>query len=298
MPLSAIFSAIIAVQGVAAESPLGADAPLVVSDISETVLMVEGFGGNATVISTADGVFLVDSMMQPASDALNALIIERFGASPRAMINTHHHGDHSAGNDAFNASGTLTIAHTFLRHRIAYRRYSEYSERWVEPRPGERLPVATYDDAMSLYWGAETIRIYHPDAAHTGGDSIAYAESANVIATGDVFVNGVWPIIDVYSGGSVDGTIEALAQIHELADDETTIVPGHGPLAVRADVLAFRGQLILMRDLTLSAIADGVSRDAFVEAGAFLSIAPEWQAWFIDSQGLAGAFYDDYAVED
>ena len=298
MLASTAFTIAFAFQGIAADSPLGAEDALVVTEISETVLMVEGFGGNATVISTMDGVFLVDSMMQPASEALNALIVERFGASPRAMINTHHHSDHSIGNDVFNASGTLTIAHTFLRHRIAYRRYSDLSERWVEPRPVERLPVTTYEDEMSLFWGAETIRIYHPEAAHTGGDSVAHASLANVIATGDIFVHGVWPIIDFYAGGSVDGTIAALAEIYELADDETVIIPGHGPLATRADVLAYSEQLLEMRGVTLAAIAEGISREAFVESDPFLIIAPEWQPWFVDSGWLAGEFHDNLGVED
>lgn len=285
-------------QSVAADSPLQADDALVVNTVSESILMVEGFGGNATVISTLDGVFLADSMMQPASERLNALIMERFGSSPRAMVNTHHHGDHSNGNDVFNGSGTLTIAHSFMRNRIAHRRYSDVSERWIEPRPADRLPVTVYDDELSLFWGDETIRIYHPSAAHTGGDSILHASTANIIATGDVFVNGIWPIIDIYSGGSVDGTISALSEIYRLADENTVIIPGHGPLASRSEVLALRDRLVRMRDITLAALADDMPRADFVEADPLRLVAPDWQEWFIDSRGLAGILYDDYSVED
>ncbi|WP_394693370.1 MBL fold metallo-hydrolase [Hyphobacterium sp.] len=286
------------IESPASESPLQADDPIVVHEISETVLMVEGFGGNTTVVATPEGVFLVDSLMQPASDALNSLIEARFGSSPRAMVNTHHHGDHSVGNDVFNNGGTLTIAHSFMRHRIAHRRYSDVSQRWVEPRPVERLPVVVYEDEMSLFWGDEAIRIYHPAAAHTGGDSIVQVTTANIIATGDVFVNGIWPIIDVYAGGSVDGTIAALAEIHRLADENTVIIPGHGPLASREEVLALHDRLIRMRDITLAALADDMSRAAFIESDPLQAVAPEWQEWFIDSRGLAGAFYDDLSADN
>lgn len=290
--------AMISLQGVAAESPLQADDPLVIHEISDMVLMVEGFGGNATIVSTADGVFLVDSMMQPASGRLNAMIAERYGAGPRAAVNTHHHGDHSAGNDAFNAGGTLTIAHQFMRHRIANRRYSDVSERWIEPRPAERLPAATYEDEMTFYWGEDSIRVYHPGPAHTGGDSIVHAVSANVIATGDVFVHGIWPIIDVYAGGSVGGTISALAGIYALADAETVIVPGHGPLASRDEVRELHDILVRMQEMTVEALAAGTPRDEFVAADPFAALAPDWQSWFIDSQGVAGIFYDDLAGDE
>ena len=298
MFLSMMLLTTLYIQSTAADSPLQADDALVVHEISETVLMVEGFGGNATVVATSDGIFLVDSLMQPASDSLHDMVEARFGSSPRAMVNTHHHGDHSAGNGVFNAAGTLTIAHSFMRYRIANRRYSDVSQRWIEPRPVERLPVAVYEDEISLFWGDEEIRIYHPAAAHTGGDSIVHASSANIIATGDVFVNGIWPIIDVYSGGSVDGTIAALAEIYRLADENTVIIPGHGPLASRDEVLALHDRLVRMRDITLAALADHMSRASFIESDPLQAVAPDWQDWFIDSRGLAGAFYDDFSADD
>ena len=277
----------------AAEAPPGPEDGLETTEFGPDSFMVEGFGGNATVIATPQGVVLVDSMMRPASEALLALVEERFDEPPRLLVNTHFHGDHSRGNDVFNAAGVLTIAHDAMRARITVRRYSELSERWIEARPDAGWPAASYSHALTLHWGEERITLQHLPAAHTAGDTVVRAEAANVISTGDIFVHGVWPIIDTHAGGGVDGTVEALGAIIAMADDDTRIAPGHGPAAGRADVIAFRDRLVRFREITLAALADGVSREAFVASDPFQAVAPDWRAWFIHSGDLAGIYYDD-----
>lgn len=180
------------------------------------VLMGGPAQGNILVSSGSDGIFLVDSMyaaMHPKIvDALAAL-----GRQPiRYLVNTHLHGDHTAGNEAMAKLGAVIISHENMRKRMA---------------PGAGLPVLTYSDSITLHFNSEEIYIYHPEPSHTDGDSIIYFRNANVMHVGDVPSSLRYPNIGINDRGSVDGMIAAARQVLRIANPDTKIIPGHlGPV--------------------------------------------------------------------
>ncbi len=291
--LSAIGASV--VLGAANETPLGEGDPMEVTDLGGRVLMVEGYGGNVAVGATGEGLVFSDAFLPESAPALIETAMATFDEAPRIVVSTHHHGDHTLGLAAFHEAGALSIGHTFMRHRIAERRFSDYRQDWVEPRAPELLPRMTYDSAFALHLGDQRIALVHYERAHTAGDTVVHFIDADVIATGDIFVNGVWPIIDHYAGGSVDGTLAALDEIIALAGPDTDIVPGHGPLASRADVIAYRAMLDEMRHAVLALQADGMSPEEIAEADPLAALAPDWRAWFTDSADVAAEMAREFA---
>ena len=186
------------------------------------VLMGGPAQGNIAVSVGSDGVFLVDSMYgqmhQKIVDAVRAL-------SPlpiRYVVNTHLHGDHTAGNAAMAKLGAVIISHENMRKRMA--------DAQSAPAAGT-LPVLTYSDSLTLHFNGEEIQIFHPAPAHTDGDSIIYFRKANVAHVGDIPASLRYPNIGVNDGGTVDGMMAAARQLMKVVKPDTKIVPGHlGPI--------------------------------------------------------------------
>src|SRR5207244_3295904 len=165
-----------------------------------------------------DGMFLVDSMYAPMHQKIMDAL-RRIGPQPvRYLVNTHLHGDHTAGNEAFAKLGTVIISHENMRKRMAEQKNAP---------PAAALPVMTYTDSMTLRFNGEEIYIYHPEPAHTDGDSIIYFRHANVMHVGDVPASLRYPNIGVNEGGSVEGMIAAGQQVMKIANRDTKIIPGH-----------------------------------------------------------------------
>lgn len=161
------------------------------------------------------------------------------------MINTHWHGDHSGGNENLGRAGTVIVADDNVRIRMTMEQLVR-GER-VPPSPAGALPVITFSENMTFHLNGDDIRAIHVDHAHTDGDSLIYWTRANVLHMGDTWFNGLLPFIDLYSGGSIDGAILAVERGLAIATDGTVIIPGHGPLARRADLVRYRDMLKALR---------------------------------------------------
>jgi glyoxylase-like metal-dependent hydrolase (beta-lactamase superfamily II) len=219
-----------------------------------------GAGGNIAVSHGADGTILVDDQFAPLTPKIEAAI-KAVGAEPaKWLINTHWHGDHSGGNENFGKAGAMIMAHDHVRERMA----AEQTVRGnvVPASPKEALPVLTYHDGITLHLNGDTIKVMHAPHAHTDGDSILYWQSANVFHMGDLFFNKVsLPFIDLDSGGSAYGVLAAADRVLALADDKSVIIPGHGPLATRADLAAYRAMMADVIAAVESAKAAGKTQD-------------------------------------
>jgi cyclase len=182
------------------------------------VLMGGAAQGNIVVSAGSDGMFLIDSMYGPMHDKIMAALA-KIGSQPiRYLVNTHLHGDHTGGNEAMAKLGAVIISHENMRKRMPQ-------------NPAGALPVLTYTDSLTLRFNGEEIYIYHPEPAHTDGDSIIYFRHANVMHVGDVPSSLRYPNIGVTDGGSVDGMIAAAEQVMKIANPQTKIIPGHlGPV--------------------------------------------------------------------
>jgi cyclase len=217
------------------------------------VLMGGAAQGNIAVSVGSDGMFLIDSMYGPMHqkimDALAALPGNAGRQPIRYLVNTHLHGDHTAGNEAMARLGVVIISHENMRKRMA--------EQESAP-PAAALPVMTYTESMTLRFNGEEIYIYHPEPAHTDGDSIIYFRHANVIHVGDVPSSLRYPNIGVNEGGSVDGMIAAARQVMKIANADTKVIPGHlGPVVGFKEIEQQLTMFAAVRDRVLSAIRAG-----------------------------------------
>ena len=221
------------------------------------VLMGGAAQGNILVSAGADGIFLVDSMYAPMHqkiiDALNAISRQPI----RYLVNTHLHGDHTAGNEAMAKLGAVIISHENMRKRMAAPQNNAPA--------AAALPTVTYTDSMTLHFNGEEIYIYHPEPAHTDGDSIIYFRHANVMHVGDVPSSLRYPNIGVNEGGSVDGMIAAARQVMKIANPDTKIIPGHlGPVVGFKEIQQQLEMFAAVRDRILSAIRAGKTLEQVV----------------------------------
>ncbi len=205
--------------------------------------MLSGKGGNIGLMIGADGTFLIDDQFAPATQAILDAINAVGGTAPRFLFNTHYHGDHTGGNENFGTAGAVIMAHDKVRSRLASGYEIKAFNRKTEPAPAAALPVVTYGETLSLHINGEQIRAIHVSNAHTDGDSVLHFTNSNVIHTGDIFFNGFFPFIDVEHGGSLPGMLAAVNRILEIANQHTAIIPGHGPLASRKDLVVYRDML-------------------------------------------------------
>lgn len=217
-----------------------------VERIAPGVAILFGRGGNIGVSYGADGNILIDDQYAPATERVIAAV-RTLDADPiHYVINTHWHGDHSGGNENLGRAGTVIVAHDNVRFRMTMEQLVR-GER-VPPSPAGALPVITFSENMTFHLNGDDIRAIHVDHAHTDGDSLIYWTRANVLHMGDTFFNGLLPFIDLDSGGSIDGAILAVERGLAIATDGTVIIPGHGPLARRADLVRYRDMLKALRD--------------------------------------------------
>ncbi len=220
------------------------------------VYMLMGVGGNIGVSAGTDGVFMVDDQYAPLSDKIKAAVAA-LGGPIRFVINTHWHWDHNGGNETFARSGVVTVAHENVRHRMRVEQFVTAFNRHVPASPAGALPLVTFTDSMSFYLNGDSILVLHVPHAHTDGDAIIWFRRANVVHMGDIFFNGRYPFVDLSSGGSVDGMVAAVDRALALADGNTKIIPGHGPLADRAALRSYRDMLATVRDRIKRAVAAG-----------------------------------------
>ncbi len=211
--------------------------------LAANIYMLSGKGGNIGVMTGEDGTFLIDDQFAPVTPAIQAMLKEIGGDSPRFLINTHFHGDHTGGNENFGKSGTLIMAHDHVRKRMAEGYSIDTFKMTSPPANKDALPVVTFNHQLGLHINGESLRAIHVANAHTDGDSIIHFPNANIIHTGDIFFNGFFPFIDVPHGGSLKGTVSAVDEILLLADDNTKIMPGHGAVATKADLKRYRDML-------------------------------------------------------
>jgi glyoxylase-like metal-dependent hydrolase (beta-lactamase superfamily II) len=207
--------------------------------LSEAVYMLEPvppLAGNLAVSIGEDGIIMVDDQMMPLTEKIKQAVAKLQKGSIEFLINSHYHYDHAGGNAAFGNEANI-VAHTSVRERLKEGR--EAGTRFIEgTRPREALPVITFDESVSFHWNGEEVEVIHfPDPSHTDGDSVIFFRGSNVIHTGDQYVNlGGFPYIDRDVGGSALGLRNNIARLLELVDDGTRIIPGHGPLASKADL--------------------------------------------------------------
>ena len=251
--------------------------------ISDGIYMLMGEGGNIGVSIGEDGTFAIDDQYEQMSAKITAAIKALSGESPKFLFNTHWHGDHAGGNEHFGKQGAIIVAHENVRESLKVEKSIKLFNMHKPPSPKEALPVVTFQREMSLHLNGDDIRMVHVANAHTDGDAIVHFTQANVIHAGDTFFNGFYPFIDVDSGGGIAGMIAACNTVLALANDKTKIMPGHGPLASKADLVAFRDMLVVAEKNIQALIAAGKNEADVIAAKPLAELDKEWGDGFIPS---------------
>lgn len=254
-----IFLVLIALSPLTAFGQSMDEVKIVSHPVADDVYMLTGQGGNIGLVVTSDGAFLIDDQFAPLTDRILAAISEVTDQPVKFVLNTHWHFDHTGGNENLAEAGVMVVAHDNVRERLAAGQFMEFFGRDVPPAPDGALPVVTFNDSITFHMGGHTIHAFHVVRAHTDGDAIIHLPEADVIHAGDVVFNGLYPFIDTGSGGSLDGVIDAVKRMHDLAGDRTRIIPGHGPLMDRDQLAAYGNLLQTVRDRLVQRIEQGQS---------------------------------------
>ncbi len=228
--------------------------------------VVSGSGGNIAVLSGSEGLLMVDAGMAVSEWKIADALRELEGGQVRFLVNTHWHFDHTEGNGWVRAGGAAVIAHrNTARHLARSVRIDEW-ERSFGPVDASERPDVAIEGPVTLAINGETARVAPYAPAHTDGDLSVLFERADVLHTGDTWANGFYPFIDTATGGSIDGMIRAADANLALAGEATLVIPGHGPVGRRADLVAYRDMLVDIRDRVAQLKALGRSVDETVAA--------------------------------
>ncbi|MFM9925108.1 MBL fold metallo-hydrolase [Variovorax sp. H27-G14] len=245
----------------AAAAQMPVPAPFQVQNIAPGIEVIFGGGGNVTMDHGGARIFLVDAKSPNVAEQFVSAVHAVSAKPVMAVVNTHWHFDHVGANQLLHKAGASVIAQANVRHRMADGGTISFLKMAVEPAPKNAAPGSVYQTSQTLKVGSDTVQLVHVARAHTDGDTLVKWAHANVLATGDIYIRHGLPFVDLSSGGSLRGFIAAVDKCIALSDDHTVVVPGHGELSTRADLVAFRDRL--------KAITDAI--DEQVRAGKSLS---------------------------
>jgi len=249
--------------------------------VAGSVSMLQGSGGNIAVLVGPEGVLVVDDEFAPLVPKI-LTAIGRLSSKPvRFVVNTHWHGDHTGGNAILGAEGAVIVAQDNVRKRMSTEQFNAFIKRRSPPSPAIALPIVTFAEGVRFYLDGEDIEVTHIGPGHTDGDSTVWFHKANVIHMGDNFFNGMYPAIDGDAGGSLDGMVTALEGVLGRIDDQTKVIPGHGPLGTKADLKRFHDMLVTIGDRVRQAIHDGKTQDQVLAMKPSADLDAVWGNGFL-----------------
>ena len=265
------------------------------TDLGDNMYMLEGQGGNITVAVAKDGIIMVDGQYAPLHDKIKAAISNVSMLPIKYLVNTHFHGDHTGGNEAFAKDGATVISEINVKNRLAAGTTNGLTGVKTPPVPEAALPSKTYTGAFHIRLRGRVADLRHIEHAHTDGDTYVWFKTANVLSTGDTFTNGRYPNIDFANGGNIKGMIAAADTYLKLVNAKTRIVPGHGPLADKAALLDYRNMLTTARDRMAKLVKEGKSEDDVVAAKPFADLDAKWAPSDLASKNFIRVVYHSLA---
>jgi cyclase len=259
--------------------------------VAGSVSMLQGEGGNIGVSVGPDGVFLVDDEFAPLVPKIRAAVAKLSPKPIRFVINTHFHGDHTGGNALLGESGVVLVANDNVRKRMSTEQFRSFSKTKVPPAPAVALPMITFAESLTFHLNGDDVEVIHVAPAHTDGDSVVWFRKANVVHVGDLLFNGLYPFIDFGSGGSIDGVVAAADRLLARMDDQTRIIPGHGPLASKAELQRYRDMLATIRDRIRKGIEAGKTLDQVVASKPTAEFDAAWGGGFLKPDAFVALLY-------
>ncbi|HEX8174444.1 MAG TPA: MBL fold metallo-hydrolase [Pyrinomonadaceae bacterium] len=254
--------------------------------------MLEGAGGNIAVSVGRDGALMVDDQFLPLADKIRAELKKLGEGKLKYVLNTHWHGDHTGGNQAFGQEATI-VAQENVRRRLAAGQMLLGDK--IPPARQEALPVITYNASMNFYFNGEEVHVVHYPHGHTDGDSVIFFTGSNVAHLGDDFFAGRFPFVDLESGGSVEGLTKNIAEIIRVLPAGVKIIPGHGPLSTIEDLRLYHRMLVETTNIVRKGMAAGKSLEQIKKEG----LPEEWKTWgtgFIKTEQWIETIYRSFST--
>ncbi|HEX6397288.1 MAG TPA: MBL fold metallo-hydrolase [Steroidobacteraceae bacterium] len=261
-------------------------------NVAPGIYMLVGRGGNIGLTVGTDGAAIIDDQfadMVPKIRSAVGLLSEK---PVHFVINTHLHGDHTGGNDAFGAAGAVIIAHDNVRQFLGSDQVNPSNNQPIPARARESLPVITFADTATLHFNDDDLEFTHLPNAHTATDIVVRFRKANVLHMGDCFTGG-FPFIDGNTGGTLDGMILAHEKVLPTVDDATKIIRGHGPLGNKAELQAYHDMLVAVRDRIAKLVKAGKTQQQVVEARPTKDFEEKYGGGSFNAEQWIGRAYVD-----
>ncbi|ACA86111.1 MBL fold metallo-hydrolase [Shewanella woodyi] len=240
------------------------DVEITPQQLTETSYMFTGSGGNIGVSAGSDGILIIDNQFAPLADKISAALSKIQTGKPKYVVNTHYHGDHTGGNNLFGIDGVILAHHNVLSRLSGNTSYTP-----------EGLPSITYHEGINIHFNGENLQLLHMGPGHTDGDSIVLWQDKSVLHMGDLFFKDRFPYIDLNAGGSVKGYRNNVAAMIRKIDDETKVIPGHGSLATRNDLIRFKHML----DASINWMESKLQAQQTLDEIQAEGMPEKWQAW-------------------
>jgi len=235
---------------------------------------------------------MIDTSYAPLTDKIKAAIATFSDKPVHFMVNTHWHQDHTGGNENFAKSGAILVAQENVRKRLSSAQYIPFLKKTISPLPASALPIITFNEHVTFHLNGDEIYIFHIENVHTDGDAIVHFRNSNVIHMGDIYFNGMYPFIDLSAGGSINGMITAVERVLTLCNDNTKIIPGHGPLSEKTGLEAYRKMLVAVRDRVNREIKAGKNLDAIIASRPTRDFDQAWGNGFMKPDLFVRIIYD------
>jgi cyclase len=260
------------------------NSPLKITSLGQGLYVFSGDGGNVTAIVDDGSTLLIDSGLPSRITELSDAVFKTTMRPVTRLVNTHWHFDHTGGNTYLGSSGVTIIAQERVKQQLSSVQDVSFVGLRDGHYPSQALPGVTYSSSLTLHQGSQRLTLENYGSAHTDGDTVIYVAPANVAVIGDIFSNHFYPIIDLVSGGSIDGMIHSVDRILAQTDEQTKIVPGHGPVATRADLQDYRDMLVQVRQRIKELIAAGKTMDEVVAAAPTKDFDARWGSGYVNPE--------------
>jgi cyclase len=264
------------------------------TDLGDGLYMLEGAGGNVTVALANRGIIMVDGQYAPLHDKIKAAIAVISNLPAKYLINTHYHGDHTGGNEAFAKEGATIVSQVDVKSRLAAGTTNGLTGAKTPPAAPGALPTDTYEVFSQVRLPGRVADLKHIRNAHTDGDTYVWFKTANVLATGDTFSNGRYPNTDFANGGNIN--IAAADTYLKLTNAKSRIVPGHGPIADKAVLTEYRTMLVTARDRMAALVKQGKSEADVIAAKPFADLDKKWGPTELASTNFIRVVYSSLAA--
>jgi cyclase len=265
--------------------------PIESTKLSENLTLLRGPGGNVVVLSGKDGKLLVDTFTQLAWDRFKKTLDEISKAPIKLAIDSHWHWDHTDNNANVRAAGATLIAHENTLKRLKETHDLDVIGLHFDPSPENALPQRTFKESYQLNFSGEHVALGHLAPAHTDSDIYIHFQKANVLHMGDVFFNGIYCYIDKGTKGSIGGMIAGTTKMLAMVDNETKIVPGHGPLGNKADLRKFRDMMVTARTRVQKLKSSGKTLEQAVAAKPLTDLDPVWGKGVLSGDAFVHVIY-------